>query len=136
MFEDLWKAGGRPSIAAFLTDDENRADLLFELVHLDLSSRLKKGEDACVEQYLEQFPELIQDRTGVIELIVAEFRLRGQNGMHPKPESFAARFPSYADELALLLKQPPPFPSASASASVPDSVELSSLPQCNRSRRW
>ncbi len=106
-FEAVWKGGGTPSISAFLSCDGNRDSLLVELTHLDLSYRLKARQDVRVEQYLEQYPELKCDRKTVIELILAEFRLRDKYGQRPTQASFAKRFPEFADELAVLLKQPP-----------------------------
>ena len=38
-----------------------RSAVLVELVHIDLECRLKTGEPARVESYLERFPELSQD---------------------------------------------------------------------------
>jgi hypothetical protein len=58
-FEELWLQGKKPSLDALLpTAGEQRDRLLLELVHAELELRLKAGEAARVEEYLERFPEL------------------------------------------------------------------------------
>ncbi|MCA9122260.1 MAG: protein kinase [Planctomycetaceae bacterium] len=107
MFEDLWKAGGEPPISAFLPENENRRDILVELIHLDLSYRFKRGHVPHVETYLQMFPELMHERSVILELIVAEFSLRGKHDLKPDLGAFLKRFPQFADELAVLLKEAP-----------------------------
>ncbi len=76
-FEDAWRAGGRPALEDYLTGSgaERRA-LLVELVHADLHYRLRAGEAARVESYLERYPELQDDPRVLRDLLTAEYRLR------------------------------------------------------------
>ena len=54
----------------------DRRTVLVELVHTDLEYRLKDGEPAQVEEYLDRFPELKGDPAAELELITAELELR------------------------------------------------------------
>src|SRR5262245_18562969 len=58
-FEDSWRAGQRPSVAAFLAQASEpvRPALLRELLRLDLDYRSRVGERPVPEDYLAQFPE-------------------------------------------------------------------------------
>ena len=44
-----------------------------ELVHVDLEFRLKAGEAARVESYLDRYPHLTQDSATVLDLLEAEY---------------------------------------------------------------
>src|SRR5690242_15797561 len=75
-FEGAWHGPSRPEICASLPAGAGRAPLLIELVHVDLEYRLRAGEAARVEEYLARYPELVDDRAAVLELIAAEHGLR------------------------------------------------------------
>jgi WD40 repeat protein len=76
-FEDAWRQGGRPAPEDYLPpDDSLRGAILRELVHVDLECRLKAGEDARAETYLERYPELGDDLGVAVDLILAEWELR------------------------------------------------------------
>src|SRR5437879_5475258 len=58
-FEKAWQSGDRPVIDDFLPEDGPvRLAVLNELVHVDLERRLRAGEPAQFEDYLERYPEL------------------------------------------------------------------------------
>jgi hypothetical protein len=77
LFENAWQSGQRPQIDNFLPPEgPDRRRLLIELVHVDLERRLKAGEAARVEQYLERYSELAADQEVVLKLLAAEFALR------------------------------------------------------------
>ena len=102
-FESAWKLGDRPRIEDLLEGDrvgQNR--LLLELVHTELELRLKAGEPARVEGYLERFPELWADRVKLIELIEAEWTVRGRAEPGLTLDDYRRRFPA----LARALKSP------------------------------
>jgi serine/threonine-protein kinase len=103
-FELAWQTGPPPTLEAFLANTRvERALLLRELVHTDLEYRLRAGEPARVEEYLERFPELQNDADEVIELLVAEHRHRQQRGEQPTASEYQERFPHYR---GLLLQTP------------------------------
>jgi serine/threonine-protein kinase len=112
-FETAWREGRRPRVADFLPAEgiERRA-FLVELVHTDLECRLKAGEPARVEEYLQQFPELRAEGAAVMELIEAEFRLGQRRGDQPTLSDYRRRFPEHAAELARRVAPTPPAPSA------------------------
>jgi tetratricopeptide (TPR) repeat protein len=108
-FEDAWQRGERPTIHDYLpADPAARRAVLPDLVHIDLERRLKAGETVRVEHYLqpERFPELGQERTEVISLILAEYNLR-QGRSHVTPEEYLRRFPQYHAELQAQLPTAP-----------------------------
>src|SRR4051812_38511937 len=98
-FEDAWQGEARPEIRAFLPTGAGRTRLLTELVHVELEYRLRAGEPARVEEYLARYPELADDRAGLLELISAEheFRRRREPGL--TLGEFLRRFPDYRGEL-------------------------------------
>src|SRR5438067_560936 len=73
-FEQAWLRNEKPAIDDFLPLSEGERRLaLVELVHLDLALRLRGGEVARVETYMQHYPELISDREVMIGLIADEF---------------------------------------------------------------
>ncbi len=105
-FEDAWRAGGRPALEDFLpAAGTERLALLIEMVHADLYYRLHAGEDARVEDYLHRFPELREADGVVLELIVAEHRLRGERQRALPVDAYLARFPELAAQLSGHLRQ-------------------------------
>jgi WD40 repeat protein/tRNA A-37 threonylcarbamoyl transferase component Bud32 len=103
-FEDAWEAGHGPLIENFLIGaDSERRQCLTELIHVDLERRLKAGEAARVEHYIEQFPELRDDKTAVVGLLAAEYRLRREFGPGCDREEILRRFPEYQVELEAAL---------------------------------
>src|SRR5215831_16346005 len=76
-FENAWRVGHRPSIDEFLhVEDSEEAALLVELTHVDLEFRLKAGENARVESYLDRYPHLANDSATVLDLLQSEYELR------------------------------------------------------------
>ena len=58
-FEDAWKRGERPRIEDYLGAEAGPppADLLRELLRLELYYRARRGESPARDEYLERFPE-------------------------------------------------------------------------------
>jgi eukaryotic-like serine/threonine-protein kinase len=122
-FEDAWQRGERPSIDEHLsTSGIDRGALLVELVHVDLEYRLKAGEAARVETYLQRYPELSLDRHIVLDLVSAECRLRRREDAAVSLAEYLNRFPDYREELQTsattslappAAANPPPTPSGS-----------------------
>jgi WD40 repeat protein/tRNA A-37 threonylcarbamoyl transferase component Bud32 len=100
-FEDAWQRGERPSIDDHLGTAAgiDRSALLVELVHVDLEYRLKGGEAARVEAYLQSYPELSLDRHIVLDLVSAECRLRRREDAAVSITEYTNRFPDYRAEL-------------------------------------
>ncbi len=117
-FEEAWQQGHRPAPEDYLPAGEAAPPaLLAELAHLDLEYRLKAGEPARVEAYLERFPQLGQDRRLTLGLIRAEYALRRRGEPGLGAEEYARRFPPYRDELRAalaMLDSPTLLPEASA----------------------
>jgi eukaryotic-like serine/threonine-protein kinase len=107
-FESAWRKPGRPDILHYLpTPRAGRTSVLYELVHVDLDLRLRNGESARVEDYLDRFPDLVHDRSAVVDLIAAEYALRRQWRGHAAPDEYLRRFPEYGDELQARLAAEP-----------------------------
>src|SRR5262249_50708846 len=99
-FEKAWRGPLRPDLESYLpTPGPGHAPLLFELVHVDLEFRLRHGEAARVEDYLERHPALGQDRAALVELIAAEYLHRCVWQAEAAPEEYLRRFPHLALEL-------------------------------------
>lgn len=99
-FENAWQHGEQPAIDDYLQSDGPHSQLiLVELVHVDLEFRIKAGEDARVESYLERYPAIGEDRAAKCQLIAAEYNLRLRDEPDLPSEHYYARFPDDLDEL-------------------------------------
>src|SRR5918995_1352125 len=99
-FEEAWRGPGRPAIESYLpTPWPGHTRLLIELVHVELDFRLRNGESALVEHYLERFPLLERDPDACLSLIAAEYTLRRRWQGTAATEEFEQRFPQYRHEL-------------------------------------
>lgn len=107
-FETSWQRGERPVIETFLVAlverPYERTELLIELVHTELELRLKAGETARVEQYLERFPELAESQDALRDFLIAEFEFRRRREGKVSPDEYQQRFPQLADELVAALQ--------------------------------
>src|SRR5262249_51385895 len=110
-FERAWREGRQPAIDAYLPPNTTRQGrLLLELVHCDLEFRLKGGEAARVESYLERYPEIARDPARRLDLIRAECRLRRRRESGLPPEEYLKRFPQQGPELLRWLQEAPGSP--------------------------
>jgi serine/threonine-protein kinase len=99
-FEDAWQQGPPPDLDAFLPiAGELRRRALVELAPIDLGHRLKAGDRARVEDYLGRYPELAGDDAAVLDLIVAEHRLRQRHEADLDTAEYLRRFPQHHEAL-------------------------------------
>jgi eukaryotic-like serine/threonine-protein kinase len=99
-FEQAWQGEAPPDLGGYLpTSRSPNTGLLAELVHVDLEFRLRNGEPARVEHYVERYPGLGGDRATLLELIAAEYVLRRCWQAGADPAEYLQRFPEHADEL-------------------------------------
>jgi WD40 repeat protein/tetratricopeptide (TPR) repeat protein len=139
-FEDAWRNGGRPRLDDYLVGDNDaeRLALLVELVAQDLAHRLRAGEAARLEQYLDRYPQLQGLPVDVANLAAAEYTLRAEYGSPPRLEEYLQRFPHLAAALRGQLTatlpgtettdQPPPEADVTRALPVPDSVAAPTIP--------
>jgi serine/threonine-protein kinase len=100
VFDRAWQRGPRPAIEDYLpAGGAERRAVLIELVHADLEHRLKAGEAARVEDYLQRYPELAADPAEVLNLITTEWNGRRRREPGLRLEEYQARFPQCAEEL-------------------------------------
>jgi predicted Ser/Thr protein kinase len=99
-FNQLWQDGARPALDDYLAElgADRRLAVLAELVHVELEFRLKAGEPARVEEYLQRYPELDSPEV-LLSLIVVEYRLRQCREPSLTVGEYLARFPRHAEEL-------------------------------------
>lgn len=103
-FEAAWLEGvDRPSIRDFLTlPSVPREPLLVELIHTELEFRILDGEPVCVEDYVEEFPELQVNPAVLAGLLLTEYRMRLPREPGLKLDALTERFPDCRD---LVLQQ-------------------------------
>ena len=98
-FEAAWKRGERPDLGGCLVGSgTNRLALLIELLHVDLEYRVAAGESACMQRYLERFPELEATPKIVVDLLLGEFLACDRRGAAPVVDSFIAPFTPYESD--------------------------------------
>jgi WD40 repeat protein len=120
-FEKAWQEGPRPALEQYLpADSAIRGALLVELAHVDLERRLKAGEAARVEPYLQRFPELARNPQALLDLIQAEYRLRREREAGLTAAEYALRFPEHADRIGRLLVPAPVVPPEASPAAEVD----------------
>jgi serine/threonine protein kinase len=124
-FEDAWRRGQRPALVDYLREvkPEEQYCLLVELVHADLDYRLRTGEMARVEDYLNHHLQLQDDSVAVVDLVLSEYALRQGRGESPSLTEYLSRFRRYADvlwqRLSELTARPQPSCHRSVSGSTP-----------------
>ena len=95
-FEKDWSQLDRQQITGFLNRYRESIDIFLELVYTDLELRLKSGEKARVEEYLESWPCLNRVAKG---LVFSELSVRERLEPYLKIDEFVERFPSFKSEL-------------------------------------
>lgn len=99
-FERAWLAGDRPDLSEFLSADPIACRaILPHLIHAELEFRIKQKEPARVEEYLQRFPELLNDDAVVLQFLQAEFQLRRRFEPLLSLNEYERRFPQWRDSL-------------------------------------
>jgi serine/threonine-protein kinase len=105
-FEQAWAGGSRPTLDDLLPADTTiRPALVVELAHAELEFRLRAGEPARAEDYLDRYPELGGDPAAALEFIASEYRIRVGQGAPVPLEEYLHRFPQYDSELRTRLSR-------------------------------
>jgi serine/threonine-protein kinase len=104
-FEKAWRSGSQPAIEDYLRGaGAERVPLLRELVLVDLERRLKGGEGARVEEYLQRFAVLADEPDSVLDLIALEYeQRRRQEAAATVRADILGRFPEHRQALAARL---------------------------------
>src|SRR5262249_35434102 len=99
-FEAALRRAERPDLDAHLAAaGPARPAVLPELARAELEARLRAGEAARVEDYLDRYPELRGDPAAVIELLAAEYGQRQRHEPGLSFDEYARRFPEYREPL-------------------------------------
>ena len=91
----------------------------------DQGRRLRRGEAAPVESYLDQYPQLRDEAESLIALILNEVALREELGESPRLQEYVRRFPALSRELGLHFE----VRSALGAISVPTLVTVGVAPE-------
>jgi serine/threonine protein kinase len=81
---------------------ENSQAHLVDDLQAEQRRRWQAGDRVLVESFLQRYPDVASQRQDVIELIVAELRLRRGVGEQPERSEYVRRFPDYAPWLDTL----------------------------------
>jgi serine/threonine protein kinase/formylglycine-generating enzyme required for sulfatase activity len=135
-FEQAWQRGECPVLDDYLPPgDAERRAVLPELVHMDLERRLKTGEAARVEAYLQRYPELAERLDVVLDLARAEYSLRRRGELDLRLEEYCRRFPQCADQLRDWQAERPTVPPAAPPEEVETGPDPSSPSEAERPTR-
>jgi WD40 repeat protein/serine/threonine protein kinase len=91
-FEAAWRRGERPDLDQFLPPSAPLWQIV-DLGAIDLEMRLKAGEPARVEQYLERYPKLGDNGDALAELATVEYEQRRRRE-EVATEDYVKRFPA------------------------------------------
>lgn len=105
-FEADWNRRSRDEIQTVLDSHRENPALLVELVHADLELRLKSGDAARVESYVEMFPEFKQDDSILNSLIKTEYWIRERREPDINFSEYVLRFPNNYSCLAGSNREP------------------------------
>lgn len=102
-FEEQWRAGAPPDVAAFVRKFlppwlPRREPTVAELIRVDQEFRIKRGDQSRVEDYLARL-NFRPERGELLDLVLGEFTLRSRFQTPPAPDEYADRFPELADDL-------------------------------------
>ena len=103
-FEAAWREQERPDLEAFLPAGAPRR-LIAEIAHIDLEFRIRAGDAARVEEYLDRYQPSLIDREVILDLITTEYVQRNRYAPPAWPEEYWLRFPEYINELRELLSE-------------------------------
>jgi serine/threonine-protein kinase len=125
---DLWAAGGRPDLDAFVAAaGPLDAGELAAVLRADQSARWAAGVPVPAEDYLRRFPAAAADPEAALDVIHNEYLLRERHLTAPDPEAFVGRFPAHAETLRLqidlhrgLAAAEPPPPGPPAAPALPE----------------
>lgn len=124
-FEREYRAGKRPEIIKYLEQaGDDRVVCLRELVKLDIEYQWKLGQEAIVEDYFEQFPELATASQAIDDLVEEELIVRQRLGKLPTRSELRCRFPEDSARLVALLEA---LPKSTRSGRSAISTELDTM---------
>lgn len=106
-FIATWEGGGEPTLAEFLPTEppSHRRFVLVELIKVDLEQRTTKGKEKRLPDYVAEYPELIEQKTGEpsCDLIYEEFHIRRGAGQPVTLAEYCMRYPKSAAALKRLM---------------------------------
>lgn len=104
-FIETWEGGRDPTLAEFLPAEPpaHRRLVLIELVKVDLEQRTNRGVKKPLEQYVTEFPELLENGEPPCDLIYEEYHIRRTAGDNVSPSDYYQRFPNSAEALRRLM---------------------------------
>src|SRR6267378_7146930 len=93
-FEQHYAQYGEAILQEFLPDSQHPlyADVLRELIRVDLEFSWENGSRKKVDDYLAAFPELRQQSEAVQQIAFEEYRLRQRAGENPSLLDYQSRF--------------------------------------------
>ena len=106
-FISTWESGGEPTLAEYLPPEppSHRRFVLVELIKVDLEQRTTKGKSKLLKEYVAEYPELIEPKTGEpsCDLIYEEFHIRRGAGQPVTLSEYCMRYPKSAAALKRLM---------------------------------
>ena len=106
-FIETWDGGGEPTLAEFLPAEppSHRRFVLVELIKVDLEQRTTRGKAKLLKDYVVEYPELIEQKTGEpsCDLIYEEYHIRRGAGHTVSLSEYCLRYPKSAAALKRLM---------------------------------
>ncbi|MBM81190.1 MAG: hypothetical protein CMJ78_11435 [Planctomycetaceae bacterium] len=78
-----------------------RADVLVELIRVDLEARANSNVTIPLADYLERYPQLADSRGAIMSLLLDDYSLKQRHGIEAALEDYAEQFSDYYEELGV-----------------------------------
>ena len=100
-FTAAWERAPQPDVADFLPPQlpALRRMALLELLKVDMEFRAQQGALLSIEQYLEQWPLLLEDGKPPLDLVFEDYQVRQQADLPVSLTQYCTRFPHCASAL-------------------------------------
>jgi serine/threonine protein kinase len=104
-FLSAWEERVAPPLAVHLPAEPValRRLTLIELIKADLEQRVRRGLARRIEDYVDEFPELLSGGEPPVDLIYEEFHIRRSAGQEVQAHEYFERFPGCREGLLKLL---------------------------------
>ena len=92
-YENAYSSNRSTDLRDFVSDQDcERIDVLVELIRVDMELRWDTDQRNSIQEYLEWFPILVEDESGVEQILFEDYRLRVSSGEDLSPFDYQDQY--------------------------------------------